>query len=78
LEFFTSFENIHEDHLSLRVKNEIFRLVEKKNENKIEDGQNRWLSATRAFISVRRVFQSEPDFHSAVNAGGFFIYFSVL
>jgi hypothetical protein len=34
--------------------------------------------ATRAFISVRRALQSEPDFDSAVNIGGFLIYFSVL
>jgi hypothetical protein len=57
----------------------ISRLMKKKEtENKIEDGQTRWLSATRAFISVRRVFQSEPDFESNVNIGGFFINFSVL
>jgi hypothetical protein len=28
----------------------------KENGNKFEDGQNRWLFATRAFISARRVF----------------------
>jgi hypothetical protein len=50
-------------------------MEKKRDRNKIEDGQNRWLSATRAFISVRRVFQSEPDFGSAINIGAFFIYF---
>ena len=50
-------DSIFSGYIPKRIRIKIFRLVEKKRAKiKIADGQNRWLSATRAFISVRRVF----------------------